>query len=60
MEEARREEDLREENSQKREGAYDESLKVNAKCPALELSHSKHRLPTTHMDITRWSILKSD
>ena len=39
--------------------------KVNRVLPREHTDHSKHPLPTTqemtlHMDITRWSILKSD
>ena len=39
--------------------------KVNRVFPREHIDHSKHSLPTTqemtlHMDITRWSILKSD
>ena len=39
--------------------------KVNRVFPRERTGHSKHPLPTTqektlHMDITRWSILKSD
>ena len=39
--------------------------KANRVLPRKCTSHSKHRLPTTqemtlHMDITRWSIPKSD
>ena len=34
--------------------------KANRVLPRECTSHSKHSLPTLHMDITRWSILKSD
>ena len=34
--------------------------KANRVLPREYTSHSKHPLPTLHMDITRWSILKSD
>ena len=41
------------------------NAKANRVLPRERTSHSKHPLPTTqektlHMDITRWSILKSD
>ena len=46
-------------------GVQNEETKANRVLPRECTGHSKHPLPTTqertlHMDITRWSILKSD
>ena len=46
-------------------GPHSVGAKVNTVLPREHTGHSKHPLPTTqektlHMDITRWSILKSD
>ena len=46
-------------------GVQNEEAKTNRVLPRKQTDHSKYPLPTTkemilHMNITRWSVLKSD